>query len=253
MTAIVLDIETAFSETHRPPPPEEKYNKCPVCKQLGGEPCFIPTDDKFPSKDGIHEGRKLSANQPKPPAAFHPIRSDTWVGAGEGGDRVVCVGLKVIGGDRVQYASIEEKAQLEHLNAFLDSCPAAYLVTFNGSRFDLPFLFLRCKLLGVDAGRIYSYWRGDNRRWHIDLCRELEPYKRMIHGGGGDLDSWCRFFDIGGKPVIDPYGVMDGSKVQALVDAGDTENLLKYNAHDLELTEALYLKVQALGLIDGGA
>ena len=167
--------------------------------------------------------------------------------------RIVCVGVGVRnGGGRVitrdVYNSIAdhcengwsykvELARTRDDEAWLLSCLADILqavdtptlITWNGRRFDLPFIAARAALHGVRFP-----WRlplGYARDLHVDLC-----------------DVFDRGLDLWSTPILGEGKPLDGggAAVQALVDAGEWGVLRDYNLDDLRKTAALWERVRGV-------
>lgn len=137
----------------------------------------------------------------------------------------------------------EEFAALAALVAFLNAKLAAGLdvtiVSWNGRGFDLPVLVARCLRHGLTWPWYYA--TEARRRYggsgHIDLMDLL-----IDHGAA----RWYGL-DIAAKLIGLP-GKLDckGSNVQAMIDAGEIEQVRAYCLQDVVQTAALLLRVQLL-------
>jgi len=117
------------------------------------------------------------------------------------------------------------------------------IVTFNGRSFDLPVIVQRSLRHGVPMPWFYA--RGDYRyrysvAGHIDLCDLLSE-----HGAARyvSLDAAARLIGLPGKTGV------DGSQVEGLWHAGQTETLKNYCLCDVAQTAFLFLRFR---LLQGG-
>lgn len=81
-----------------------------------------------------------------------------------------------------------ERELLESTDAILAGLPPGVLVTWNGARFDLPFLALRAQRLGVRLG--------------LDLWPPItshDPLDRLLGGAGNGADGCDRRFSVRGR------------------------------------------------------
>jgi len=112
---------------------------------------------------------------------------------------------------------------------------AEVIVTFNGRRFDVPFLVTRSLVHGLPARRDLM-----SKRWslkpHLDLWELLTP---QGSGGPSKLDVVCWALEI-----ESPKEVMDGSMVAPAYEQGDILKIAEYNRHDVRATAAVYRKVR---------
>lgn len=101
-------------------------------------------------------------------------------------------------------------------------------ITFNGKRFDVPFLRTRSACHGIEPTRIdlldtYPY----NQHPHADLAT---TYKYV------SLADVCDLLD-----VPSPKSDMDGSGVASAVQAGDLQSVMQYCERDARATMQCYL------------
>lgn len=108
------------------------------------------------------------------------------------------------------------------------------LITYNGRRFDLPFLMLRSLVLNVPISRYHLKNRFDYNS-HLDVMDVL-----AFHGIGrfSSLDFVCRRLGI---PT--PKGILDGSRVEEYFYDGRYEEIATYNFYDVWATTALYDRI----------
>ncbi|HLH77339.1 MAG TPA: ribonuclease H-like domain-containing protein [Candidatus Binataceae bacterium] len=111
------------------------------------------------------------------------------------------------------------------------------LVTFNGTRFDLPVLELQALRWGLSAPRHFAQRRGDQPR-HLDLLDFL------TNGGAvglrGGLDLALKLIGLPGK------GTVDGGQVQSLYEAGRMVEIRQYCLRDVIQTYFLFLRVELM-------
>jgi 3'-5' exonuclease len=181
-----------------------------------------------------HPETPLGQERPFPPTYAH---------------RVIVVGCMWLDADyRMRRLGIvgegeDEKGILEDFSRFVDKHRPA-LVTYNGRTFDLPVLALRSLHCGVSMG---WYYEGSLRyryseSGHIDLCDWLAD-----HGAArsSSLDALARLIGLPGK-----LGV-DGSQIEGLHNAGQTEQIQNYCLADVAQTALLFLRFRLLqGLLE---
>jgi hypothetical protein len=106
---------------------------------------------------------------------------------------------------------------------------AGLLVSFNGEDFDLPFLEIRSRILGV-AGA------GPGRDRHADLRKLLRPGRGHL----GSLELCCHAFGIQG-----PKGEHTGADVGMLYAERRYTELASYNLGDVRATLELWRRAAA--------
>jgi hypothetical protein len=127
----------------------------------------------------------------------------------------------------------EEKALLEAFWDTVGRFPGKPIwVTFNGKRFDVPFLLIRSAANGValtrtDIADTYPF----NHTPHADLCCTWSYCYT--------LDDLCALLG-----VESPKNGFDGSKVAAAVADGRIDEVVKYCEADVTATWACYARVQ---------
>jgi hypothetical protein len=148
-----------------------------------------------------------------------------------------------------------ERSEAQLVNGFVGNLPqdefgkGPVLVSFNGSGFDLPVLRYRAMALGVGApalfgrnGRDYWYRFG----WdHLDLCDLLSGFGASAKPS---LNEMAALLDIPAK-----LDGIDGSKVEALAEAGRLDEIASYCRGDVITTFRLLLRFALVrGEIDKG-
>lgn len=231
MPLIVLDIETAADPQL-------------VAVALAVEPRFTaPSNYKDPEK--------IAAYAEAAAAQWRAgIVSDAGLTPRTG--RVVCVGLqdfdvagdpKVlrVGGPLVSGLGYDTERELLAAAGLALAAPDTTIVTFNGMAFDVPFLRWRMVRHGVPVPDCLKHTAG---RFmgprHYDLRLILSDGDRRAHG---TLESWALALGVSDVPH---KGGMDGSDVQAYVDAGRWEELASYCARDVVASAAVWAKIAAL-------
>lgn len=130
--------------------------------------------------------------------------------------------------------------EMELLTAFWDVARHYdAVVTFNGRGFDVPFLYLRSALLGVDISR--KDWLGYRFQTepHCDLAEQLTFYGVSGRDGAArrfNLDFYCKAFGIESPKS---HGVT-GMDVNALVLAKRYREIAEYCLRDVRATVQLY-------------
>lgn len=108
------------------------------------------------------------------------------------------------------------------------------IVTWNGFRFDNPFLHRRSLVHGIAPSReLISKWYEKGRS--MDLKQELSMYGHIRQYG---LDFACQEFGI-----ESPKGDLDGSKVEEYFKADRTVEIAEYCLGDAKATAALYMRL----------
>jgi len=111
-------------------------------------------------------------------------------------------------------------------------------VTFNGRRFDVPFLLIRSMVNKIKPTKdllSHRYLNSQNSNAkHIDLLDQLSFYGSMSRKG--NLHLWSRALGIDSPKA---YGIT-GEDVKQLFLDGEYENIARYNARDLKATKELY-------------
>ena len=142
--------------------------------------------------------------------------------------------------------SVGEKIEAELLLGFVKSLPVdsrgigPILVTFGGNGFDLPLLRYRAFALGVPvpglhAGGHRNYWHRFGSD-HIDLCDVLSGY------GGSTKPSLAEMAALANIPV--KIGGLDGSQVEAYVEARRLAEVTDYCLTDVLATYSVFLRYE---------
>ncbi len=153
--------------------------------------------------------------------------------------RVISIGLKQSGGEPVVLHGEDEKKLLQDFWAYLRESQAMLIVTFNGYRFDIPFLNVRSVMNGIkpDTSINLNKWTM-GRSNHFDIMQALS---------GTGVFSWVRLeitAKIFGVPV--PEDTIPSDQMPVLFRQGDWDSIIKHNTHDIMMSEAIYLKIRDL-------
>ncbi|MBK8174651.1 MAG: hypothetical protein IPK66_05020 [Rhodospirillales bacterium] len=140
--------------------------------------------------------------------------------------------------------AVGEKTEAEVLLGFVKALPVdsrglgPVLVTFGGNGFDLPLLRYRAFALGVAVPSLHGAHRRDY--WHrfgqdhVDLCDVLSAY------GASAKPSLAEMAALADIPV--KIGGIDGSYVEAFVEAGKLADVADYCLTDVLATYSVFLR-----------
>jgi predicted PolB exonuclease-like 3'-5' exonuclease len=138
-----------------------------------------------------------------------------------------------------------ERRMLWWLTQMLETEPDATVITWGGRSFDLPVVAARCLKHGVSFP--WYYQRRDPRyrhaaHGHLDLMHSIVDYGATRPYS---LNVAARLIGMPGKMGV------DGSNVQAMMDAGQLGRVMSYCMSDVVQTIALFLRTQLLrGVLD---
>jgi uncharacterized protein YprB with RNaseH-like and TPR domain len=145
--------------------------------------------------------------------------------------RVLAIGLKEVGGEIRILDSADERALISEFWTIYSNEPAKF-VGFNSLRFDIPFLMRRSWALGMKL----PYLR-KGRYWVDALVDMRELWQAGDKQAEGSLEVIGKSFGLGGKAG-------DGADFAKLWTT-DRPKAIAYLTRDLELTEAVYLRMTA--------
>lgn len=155
--------------------------------------------------------------------------------------KVIAVGFSRLDGDPDDFIladAISDRPEYEALNFFWDlASDANILVGFNCLHFDLPVIFIRSMLLGVQPTREINLSPYGNQV--IDLYTRRFP--KGNGKGPGSLKDLCRVLGI---PNDIPD--MDGGDVFAAYEAGDWDRIRRYVRSDVAMTRELFSMYRGL-------
>lgn len=140
----------------------------------------------------------------------------------------------------IRFISISEE---EMLKKFWElAYKSSELISFNGRRFDVPFLNLRSAIYKIKPScdlMHYKYINNGKPNYaypiHVDLY-DLLTFHREFYTNGMNLHMFCKAFGI--KSPKD--GQIDGNGVASLYKEGRYLDIAKYNTGDLLATRELY-------------
>ena len=110
------------------------------------------------------------------------------------------------------------------------------LITFNGRRFDIPFIIVRSVINEVPIEVDLLGSRFDQTK-HFDVYEFISCFGAMR--GPHSLDACCFGFGIDS-----PKKSFDGEKVKEAYFKGNLESIGLYNLEDVKATQKLYKKIQ---------
>ena len=147
--------------------------------------------------------------------------------------RIVCVGiLDSESSFERTFSHIDEKELLESFWRWLESARPTLFVSFNGRRFDVPYLNIRSAIHGIEPPYpIPLGWSS-----HFDVREALEGDDKRRRGS---LDYFCAVFG-----VPSPKMEMDGSGVGQAYAEGRIEDIERYCLADCRATLALYRRLR---------
>ncbi len=146
--------------------------------------------------------------------------------------RIVVIGVvDAESGAEHVFSDDSEAELLARFWAFVaENTPALY-VTFNGKRFDVPYLNVRSAFHRLRPSVVIPA-EPDTRQPHFDVREVLEGGDRRRRGG---LDYFCAVFGIP-SPKIE----MAGAEVGSAFDEGRLDDIIRYCLSDCRATLALY-------------
>ena len=131
--------------------------------------------------------------------------------------------------DGIEYLAMGEKEILE--NFWQEIKNYKQFVTFNGRKFDCPFIMLRSGVLKVRPTRNLMPYRYSDQE-HVDLLDQLTFYDAFRRFS---LDFYCRTFGLDAGKLEG----MSGDKVQEYFKKGKFLEIAKYCATDVKATAEL--------------
>jgi len=231
----VFDIETApdldlqeeeeKEEPEEAPPPKKR-------KAKGGEVV------------GELEPVVKAAKKKFPPPSFHEVVS--IAGAFLDADRKL-IRLGVFGLDKDGNGKGEQSMLSDFVRFYEKERPT--LISWNGRKFDLPIIGLRCFRHGISWPSYYGGTKGKDPRYrymhegHLDVMDYLADY------GSGTMSKQDHVSRLVGMPgKIDG---IDGGDVEGLVRSGQIDKVRTYNLQDVVQLSALFFRTELLrGRID---
>jgi len=140
--------------------------------------------------------------------------------------------VAITGADFEQVLDGPEASILTRLDAFMKSLPAGVVITWNGTRFDLPFIARRAEIVGVDMGLSNP---GGPADWYGHI--HLDGYLLYRADVGDSVNLSCGLKPLAkfvGLPVVE----VDRSRIHEL----SVEECRAYVASDAHLAREMVLR-----------
>ena len=154
--------------------------------------------------------------------------------------RIICIGcFDTETDEETVFYGGEEVDILKRFWAWLANHPPELLVTFNGKRFDLPYLNVRSAIHSLTPSVQLPDGR-HTRRPHFDVQEVLSADDRRRRGG---LDYFCAIFGLDS-----PKSSLDGSQIATAYADGRIEEIARYCLADCRATGALFERLKSFYL-----
>ncbi len=147
--------------------------------------------------------------------------------------RVVCIG--VVDSETAferAFSNSEERELLQSFWNWLEVARPALFVSFNGRRFDVPYLNIRSAIHGIEPA--FPIPLGSAAHFDVREALESDDKRRR-----GSLDYFCAIFG-----VPSPKTEMDGSLVGQAYAEGKIEDIEHYCLADCRATLSLYHRLR---------
>ena len=141
--------------------------------------------------------------------------------------KVVCICIKPLGKPIMTFCDEDENLILTAFYEYLLGLRPVNLVTFNGQAFDIPFLYMRGLVHGLDFSALLP--REKWSKLHVDLYEHL----------GGKWGLNAKLAEICWLLGIDCISGT-GGEVQNLYDNQDFQKIIEHCTGDVEAIEQLY-------------
>jgi len=144
--------------------------------------------------------------------------------------RIVAVGLGICRAGEWEYVALTsmyadtESNLLLAVDSRLAELTPSHIITFNGRRFDLPFLFARASRHGISFEFRWPAGRYSDR--HIDLTDYYE----------GKQDHWAALLTGAGKAT-------QGAAIAELVEGGRWDEVREHVIEDVRLNALMYDRI----------
>ena len=132
--------------------------------------------------------------------------------------------------ENIQYEVLTEKEILERF--WQEIKEYKQFITFNGRKFDCPYIMLRSAILKVRPTRNLMPYRYSIED-HIDLMDQLTFYDAFRRFS---LDFYCKSFGLENTKLDG----MSGEKVQEYFKKGKFKEIARYCSYDVRATAELY-------------
>lgn len=155
--------------------------------------------------------------------------------------RIACIGIiHKKGKTRVETTFFDKESEKNLLNNFWDYIRENNIpqktVTFNGLNFDLPFLYFRSMIHGIEVAWHDFGLRKFTSFPHFDIMQHLAFWNAFKFTG---LDYFAMAFGYD----VDPESGQNGAMVSKWWGCGEYSKIQSYNLEDCKKTAFLYNKV----------
>ncbi len=151
--------------------------------------------------------------------------------------RIVAIGVKPAGRDAIILHGDDEAEILTEFWKLVKGNQMAKIVTFNGYGFDIPFINARSVLNGISPGTGINL-----NKWNMGRSNHFDIMQAMSMTGNFKWVSLEMTARVLG--VLVPADTIPSADMPKLFKEGDWASIVKHNKHDLEMTEAIYLKIK---------
>ena len=149
--------------------------------------------------------------------------------------KIIVIGTMELGKDPKQFSGEDEKKILKDFWKEMANRDSLKVITFNGYKFDIPFIYVRSRINKVrPTVKISTYKYGMETSNHFDCMLALSHIDAFQWVS---LEILCK---ANGIPV--PDNRESGEMIANLYEKGDWNAILKHNKICLKLTEKLYEK-----------
>ena len=156
--------------------------------------------------------------------------------------KIVAIGTKTPDAPPIIFVDTDEKQLLDRFWAHLRDKEPRRIVTYNGYRFDIPFIMIRSYINGIQPQLDI-----DRNRWNM-LNEESNHFDCLWALAGMNdefanisLEVACLIFGI---EVPSDYDILTGKDVERAYKRNDIEGIKRHCEYDIMLTEQLYLKLK---------
>ncbi len=150
--------------------------------------------------------------------------------------RIIALGWRS-GGQEQIFMDQDEKKIIEQFWRSIEKVGGNFirLVGFSIKKFDIHFLLVRSLRHNVKIAKF-------NTRQVIDLREHLSFFDSYMKKG--KLEDYANLIEMDGK-----FKGIQSQEIPLLWKEGNFEDIKGYLAHDLKMTEAVYLKCKELGIL----
>lgn len=151
--------------------------------------------------------------------------------------KIISIAVKENDQEPVLFSGDDEKKLLNEFWDHIASIKPPLIVTFNGYRFDIPFINIRSVIKGVMKKRDFNL-----TKWKMLTS---DHFDCMIFLSESDAFTWvalaiaCRTFGI-----QIPENRIGGEQVSRCYQSGDWNTIKEHNKQDVIMTEELFKKIR---------